>query len=256
MPKTETSRSQVKSISARPTACSRSRSASARPRWKPVSTRSSACSRISTGRKPRTSPGGRPGTRRSEAARLPRVPGGRCITSVRPSCKHTNRNAWKAASSRACRSHGVSRRATTTWGAITSRGRGIWSRPPGAFWPWARATQRDGCSGTCRSRRSPTAIGRRTCGSMARPTGRASRWTKQPCRFSWWISPRARAPSIRASATRSGRWCGVPPRFSPATVPSARRIAGKRTRATPRSPSPPKSPRCWSPPTWPTRRQT
>ena len=55
---------------------------------------------------------------------------------------------------------------------------------------------------------------------------------------------------------RSGRWCGAPPRFSPAMVPSARRIAGRRIRATRRSPSPPKSPRCWSPPTWPTRRQT
>ena len=72
--KTETSPSRARSISARRTACSCSRSASVRPRWKPVSTRASACSRISTRRKPRTSPGGRPGTRRSEAAPLPKAP--------------------------------------------------------------------------------------------------------------------------------------------------------------------------------------
>ena len=41
--------------------------------------------------------------------------------------------------------------------------------------------------------RSRTAIGRRTCGSTARRTGTACRWTKRPSRFCWSISPLARA---------------------------------------------------------------
>ena len=77
--------------------------------------------------------GGRPGTRRSEAAPPRRRRADRCITSARRCCARTNRNAWKAASSPACRSRGASPRATTTWAAITSCGRGIWSRPPAGF---------------------------------------------------------------------------------------------------------------------------
>ena len=55
---------------------------------------------------------------------------------------------------------------------------------------------------------------RRTCGWTGRRTGTACRWTRRPSRFSWWISPPARACSTRPSGWPIGRWCDVRPRFS------------------------------------------
>ena len=47
----------------------------------------------------------------------------------------------------------------------------------------AQATEDTAAScATCRSPRKPTATGRRTCGSTARPTGPACRWTRPPSR--------------------------------------------------------------------------
>ncbi len=56
--------------------------------------------------------------------------------------------------------------------------------------------------------------------------------------------PRPMLPTI-------GRWSALPPALSCATDPPPTRTAGRRTPATPPTPSPPRSPVCSLPPTWP-----
>ena len=154
---------------------------------------------------------------RSSRARHPVARrGARSTTPVPQCCARTNRSVSKAGSSPACRSRGASPSPTTTWAAITSSGPAISSRPPAASSRSARIRRPGGCCGICRSPRKPMAIGRRTCGSTARRTGTAFRWTKPRCPFCWSISPRVRACSTQrerdallADGAASGRVSGA-----------------------------------------------
>ena len=231
-----------------------SRSASVPPRWKPASTRSSACSRTSTERKPRTSAGGRPGTRSSEAAFLPR--------NATP-LYHLSAAVLRTHESKRVEG-GVIASLSIPWGF--SKGDDdlggyhlVWPRDlvetAGGFLAigahdagQARAAVPAGDAGTRRPlvaehvARRHAVLARHSDGrdGAADSAGRSR--------------VRARRARRRRRGMRSGRWCGERPRFSRATVRSARRIAGRKIPAMHRSPSPQKSPRCWSPPIWPTRR--
>ena len=74
----------------------------------------------------------------------------RSIRSAPRCCGHTNRNAWKAGSSPACRFRGDSRSPTTTSAAITWCGRGISWRSPAGSSPSARTSTSGACCATCR----------------------------------------------------------------------------------------------------------
>ena len=253
-PRTATSRSPAKSISQRRTARSCSRSASVPRRWKPASTRSSACSRISTRTEAEYVRGWKAWHATLEGDVPSRGANARSITSARPCCARTNRSVSRRHHRQPVDPVGLLQRRRRP--GRLSPGLAARSRRDGGRLPRgrrARATP-GGCCGTCRSRRKPTATGRRTCGSTARRTGTAFRWTKPPCPILL-VDLAAREGVLDTARARraAGRWCGERPRFSCAMVRSARRIAGRRSLAIRRSPSRPKSPRCWSPPIWPTR---
>ena len=161
------------------------------------------------------------------------------IASARRAARSRGQEPSRAGSSPACRSPGASARATRTWAAIIWSGRATWWRRPAACWPPARTTRRAASSPICASSRRPTAIGRRTCGSTARPTGTACRWTRRAFPIllvDRLARRRALAPLDSDDLSRLWPMVQKAAGLSGAQRPGdPRRTAGKRTPATRRS---------------------
>jgi hypothetical protein len=107
-----------------------------------------------------------------------------CTASAPPWCGRTRPWNSPARSLPACPSPGARRaRPARTSAAITSSGHAIWPWPPEPCWQLAPGRICAAASLTCKARRKRTGTGRSACGATGAPIGRASRWTRPPCRF-------------------------------------------------------------------------
>src|SRR6516225_9261317 len=126
---------------------------------------------------------------------------------------------------------------------ITWCGRAIWSRPPAHYWRSAPSRKRAIPCATYVPPRTRTAIGTRTSGSEADPSGKGFSLTRPPFPC---CSPRPSTNAKRSPASRSRTWCAGRSATSQARDQRPSRIAGRKALASIRSRWPRASP-LWSP---------